>query len=159
MLKTKFWKYFCWEEFLIHVKKKISFDCSKYAYRNAFIHIIPVKHSRSVVRQEYKPLDGCDVFICIHKKFPICLKNITCTSTVAAKPAYSTNTTYNATPRVIAQPKVQAPIQASSAATYVYPTVVTSQQPASSYSTTYAGTSNATTTVSYTSKGKNSFQC
>jgi hypothetical protein len=36
----------------------------------------------------------------------------------AAKPVYSTNTTYNATPRVVAQPKVQAPAQASSAATY-----------------------------------------
>ena len=70
----------------------------------------------------------------------------------AAKPVYSTNTTYNATPRVVAQPKVQAPAQASSAATYVYPTAVTTQQPASSYSTTYAGGSNATTTVSYTSK-------
>lgn len=72
----------------------------------------------------------------------------------AAKPVYSTNTTYNATPRVVAQPKVQAQAQASSAATYVYPTAVTTQQPASSYSTTYAGGSNATTTVSYTSKGK-----
>ena len=71
----------------------------------------------------------------------------------AAKPVYSTNTTYNATPRVIAQPKVQAPAQVSSAATYVYPTVVTTQQPVSSYQTTYSG-SNATTTVSYTSKGK-----
>lgn len=84
------------------------------------------------------------------------INNITCTIVVAAKPVYSTNTTYNATPRVIAQPKVQAPVQASSAATYVYPTVVTTQQPASSYTTTYAGGSNATTTVSYTSKGKNS---
>lgn len=71
----------------------------------------------------------------------------------AAKPVYSTNTTNYATPRVVAQQKVQAPIQASSAATYVYPTAVTTPQ-VSSYSTTYAGNTNATTTVSYTSKGK-----
>ncbi|XP_052101013.1 zinc finger RNA-binding protein-like [Mytilus californianus] len=69
----------------------------------------------------------------------------------AAKPVYSTNTTNYATPRVVAQQKVQAPIQASSAATYVYPTAVTTPQ-VSSYSTTYAGNTNATTTVSYTSK-------
>lgn len=73
---------------------------------------------------------------------------------VAAKPVYTTGTTYNPAQRTaVAVSKIQ-PVQASSASTYVYPTQTT--QPATTYTTTSYIPAAATTTATntYTSKGK-----
>ncbi|KAK3098799.1 hypothetical protein FSP39_023235 [Pinctada imbricata] len=70
----------------------------------------------------------------------------------AAKPAYSTGTTYQTTQRAVTTPKSHTPVQGavSSAATYVYPASNVTQ-PVTSYTTTsYANTTTPTTT--YTGK-------
>lgn len=70
---------------------------------------------------------------------------------LANKPTYSTGA-YQSTQRAVVTPKSHTPVQASSAATYVYP--ANTSQPVSTYSTTSYAT-NTTASATYTGKGKN----
>lgn len=67
----------------------------------------------------------------------------------ANKPTY-TSGAYQSAQRAVVTPKSHTPVQASSAATYVYP--ANTSQPVSTYSTTTYAT-NTTASATYTGKG------